>query len=171
MIDVEKTITDNPFVDNLIYYSKFLALNSTIKDEKEALANETPETLKAGEIYIACVEGRTNYELFPSIPAEIIEKYIPQTSNLDILANNISALEAHLKSLSLYERTRVLNNLNKLAQTVYIDHYDIMTNYARNTSDTWLDDNKALYDKCKNSTASYTDLFEILPIYTRKRIL
>lgn len=171
MIEIEKTITDNPFVDNLIYYSKFLALNSTIKDEKEALANETPETLKVGEIYIACVEGRTNYELFPFVPAEIIEKYISQTSNLDILANNVSALEAYLKSLSLYERTKVLNNLNKLAQTVYIDHYDIMTNYARNVSDTWLDDNKALYDKCKNNTASYNDLFEIMPLYTRKRIL
>ena len=171
LIEVEKTITDNPFVDNLIYYSKFLALNSTIKDEKEALANETPETLKVGEIYISCVEGRTNYELFPTIPAEIIEKYIPQTSNLDVLAKSVSAVEAYLNSLSLYERTNTLNNLSKLAQTVYIDHYDIMTNYVKNLPDTWLEDNKVLYDKCKNGSATYTQLFEVLPIYTRKRIL
>lgn len=171
LIEVEKTITDNPFVDNLIYYSKFLALNSTIKDEKEALANETPETLKVGEIYISCVEGRTNYELFPTIPAEIIEKYIAQTSNLDVLAKSVSAVEAYLNSLSLYERTNTLNNLSKLAQTVYIDHYDIMTNYVKNLPDTWLEDNKVLYDKCKNGSATYTQLFEVLPIYTRKRIL
>ena len=35
MIEVEKTITDNPFVDNLIYYSKYLALNCIIKDEDD----------------------------------------------------------------------------------------------------------------------------------------
>ena len=41
MIQVDKTYSDNPFVDELIYYSKILALNSVIKDEEEALENET----------------------------------------------------------------------------------------------------------------------------------
>lgn len=171
MIEVQKTITDNPFVDNLIYYSKFLALNSTIKDEKEALANETPESLKAGDVYIACIEGRAKYEMFKSIPVEVLEKYIKQTSNLDLFASNLTALSSYLNSLGLYQRTNVLNNLSKLAQTVYIDHYDIMTNYVKGLSPTWLDDNKELYDKCKNSTATYDDLFDIIPLYTRKRIL
>ena len=90
MIDVEKTITDNPFVDNLIYYSKLLALNSVVKDQDEVLANETTESLKAGDIYIACIEGTSNYEMFSNIRKEILEKYIQQTSNLDLYVNNPS---------------------------------------------------------------------------------
>ena len=171
MIEVEKTITDNPFVDNLIYYSKYLALNCNIKDEEEALANETPESLKAGDLYIACVEKRAKYEMFESFPEEILEKYIKKTSNLDLLASNLNALTAHLNSYSLYERTKIFNNLSKLAQTVYIDHYDIMVNYVKTLPDTWITDNKDLYDKCIDGTAKYPDLFDVIPEYTRKRIL
>ena len=49
MIEVDKTYSDNPFVDELIYYSKILSLNCVIKDEEEALANETKESLHAGQ--------------------------------------------------------------------------------------------------------------------------
>lgn len=171
MINVEKTITDNPFVDNLIYYSKYLALNCIIKDEDDALSHETPESYKAGETYIACIEGKAKYEMFDAIPEEILEKYITKSTNLDVFANNMSAFSAYLNSLGLHERTVKLNNVSKVAQTVYIDHYDIMTDYVKNLSETWLDDNKELYEKCKDSQAKYYDLFDALPTYTRKRIL
>ena len=171
MIEVEKTITDNPFVDNLIYYTKYLALNCNIKDEDEALANETPESLKAGDVFIACIEGKANYEMFNSIPEDILAKYIKKSTNLDVFASNLSALSAYLNSLSLRDRTIVLNNISKVAQTVYIDHYDIMVNYSKSLPDTWLDDNKELYEKCKNGEAKYYELFDVLPEYTRKRIL
>ena len=75
MIEVDKTYSDNPFVDELIYYSKILSLNCVIKDEEEALANETKESLHAGQTYIACVEGRAKFEMFESFPEEILEKY------------------------------------------------------------------------------------------------
>lgn len=171
MINVEKTITDNPFVDNLIYYSKYLALNCIIKDEDDALSHETPESYKAGETYIACIEGKAKYEMFDTIPEEILEKYITKSTNLDVFANNMSAFSAYLNSLGLHERTVKLNNISKVAQTVYIDHYDIMTDYVKNLPETWLDDNKELYEKCKDSQAKYYDLFDALPAYTRKRIL
>ena len=171
MIDVEKTITDNPFVDNLIYYSKYLALNCIIKDEDDALSHETPESYKAGETYIACIEGKAKYEMFDTIPEEILEKYITKSTNLDVFANNMSAFSAYLNSLGLHERTVKLNNISKVAQTVYIDHYNIMTDYVKNLPETWLDDNKELYEKCKDSQAKYYDLFDALPTYTRKRIL
>ena len=171
MINVEKTITDNPFVDNLIYYSKYLALNCIIKDEDDALSHETPESYKAGETYIACIEGKAKYEMFDAIPEEILEKYITKSTNLDVFANNMSAFSAYMNSLGLHERTVKLNNISKVAQTVYIDHYDIMTDYVKNLPETWLDDNKELYEKCKDSQAKYYDLFDALPTYTRKRIL
>ena len=36
MVIPEKTYTNNPFVDNVIYYAKLLAMNCTVKDEEEA---------------------------------------------------------------------------------------------------------------------------------------
>ena len=43
MVDVTKQYTDNPFTDEMIYYCKMMALNSVVKDEDKALANETKE--------------------------------------------------------------------------------------------------------------------------------
>ena len=116
MIYPEKTYTSNPFVDNLLYYAKFFAINGTVKDEDEALANETKETLQAGDLLIACVEGGVNYELFNSIPKEIIEKYIPVHSNLDLYVESDDALKAHYNSYSLYERTVLSNTIDRIAR-------------------------------------------------------
>jgi hypothetical protein len=107
MIYPEKTYTSNPFVDNILYYAKFFAINGTVKDEEEALANETKETLQAGDILIACVEGCATYEMFKSIPKEIIEKYVSVHSNLDLYVNDNDALRAHYDSYGLYERTEL----------------------------------------------------------------
>lgn len=171
MIIPDKIYTDNPFVDNVIYYAKLLALNCVVKDEEEALSHETKESLSAGEILIACVEGRATYELFPYIPKEILEKYIPQKSNLDLYVENVEALEAHLRSFSDYQRIDLFRKLSNLARTIYIDHYDVMMYYLNNLEDSWLEDNKDLYDKCIMKTADYKDLFDALPYETMKRII
>lgn len=171
MINTDKTFTDNPFVDNVIYYAKYLAMNCSIKDEEEALANETKQTLEDGDILIACVENTSNYEMFKSIPKEIIEKYIPIHSNLDLFVDSEEMLKIHLNHYSLYERTKLLNNLSRIAREVYVDHYLIMTKYIEQIGPTWLDDNKLLYDKCKDGSATYKDLFDIMPTYTKKRII
>lgn len=171
MVEVDRIYTDNPFVDNLFYYTKYIALNCVIKDEDEALQNETPESLNAGSIYIACVEGHAVYEMFDFIPPEILEKYITARSNLDEFAENDGALLAYLDSINLIDRTRTLNRLSKIARTIYIDHYYIMTNYIKSLSPTWATDNKPLYDQCVNETATYKDLLEQLPEYTNERII
>ena len=171
MIQVDKTYSDNPFVDELIYYSKILALNSVIKDEEEALENETVESLKAGEIYIACIEGKARFEMFSSFPEEILEKYISVKSNLDMMVDNIGALAAYLNSLSINDKTKLMSGIDKLARTIYIDHYDIMMNYIEQIGDNWLIDNEELYNKCKSGIATYEDLFDIIPLYTRKRVI
>lgn len=171
MYEIEKTYSENPFVDEMIYYSKILALNSVVKDEEEALKNETPESLKAGELYIQCVEGRAKYEMFESFPEEILEKYIVVKSNIDMMAENEGAFSAYMNSLGLAERTELLKNLSKLANTIYIDHYDIMKNYIDTIGPNWLEENKELYNKCMAGIATYKDLFDLMPKYTTKRIL
>ena len=171
MITPTKTYSSNPFVDNLIYYAKMLALNCTVKHEEEALKNETKETLNAGNTYINCIEKRTTYEMFENIPVSILEKYITRQSNLDLYASNPKSLNAYLNSLSKSERKRLLESISELARNVYIDHYDIMSKYVNESGFGWLEANENLYNKCVNSTADYKDLFDVLPLPTVSRIV
>ena len=171
MIIPEKTYSSNPFVDNIIYYAKLMALNCTVKDEEEALANETKESLYAGDLYIACIENRATYEMFQNVPAEILEKYISYSSNLDIYAKNPKNLKVHLNHYQPMVRNRIYKNLSSLARTVYIDHFDIMADYINEVGTQWLADYSLLYNKCRYGVATYEDLFDELPIQTVMRIL
>ena len=171
MYTVEKIHTDNPFTDNLIYYAKYIALNSVVKDLDEALANETPESLHNGDIYISCVEGHATYEMFTYFPEEILEKYIELSSNLDVLVGSKAAFETYMNGLSSHVRTTLMNKILTLSKTVYIDHYNIIKDYIKSEGPTWLLDNKDVYDKCIEKTATIDDLFNLIPQYTIKRIL
>ena len=170
MIIPEKTITENPFVDNVLYYSKLMAINCTIKDEEEALSQETPESLKRRELLISSIEKTSTYESYQSIPEEILEKYITIKSNLDIYANNIDTFKTHMNSYGVYKRNGILNNLSSLARLIYSSHYEIMMDYLNEINDTWFSDNKELYEKCKSNNATYKDLFNIIPKETMRRI-
>lgn len=171
MITPDKTITDNPFVDNILYYSKLMALNCTVKDEEEALSQETAESLRRRELLISSVEKTSTYEVYPSIPKEILEKYIAVKSNLDLYGESINAIKAHMNSYSVHERTKILNNLSSLARSIYAAHYEIMMSYLDEIGDTWFADNKELYDNCKSLSATYKELFNVLPFKTTCRIL
>lgn len=171
MIEVEKVYSDNPFVDEAIYYSKLLALNCVVKDKDEALESETPDSLKAGDAYIACIEGYANYEMFSSFPQEILEKYIESKSNLDLMVENPNFLQVYLDSFSVYDRQEVLNRISKIAATTYIDHYDIMYDYAMTIGDDWLGKNEDLYNSCVDESATYKTLFEAIPKVTRRTII
>lgn len=171
MITPEKTYTNNPFVDNIIYYSKLLAINCSVKDEDEALANETKESIEKGDILISCVEKTATFELFDSYPKEILEKYIPVDSNLNIFVSNVDALKTYLNTFNQNVKKIYYDNLSEIARNVYMDHYNVMNNYLESVEDTWADDNETLYNNCLGATATYEDLFDIIPKYTRTRIV
>ena len=171
MVIPEKTYTDNPFVDNVIYYAKYLAMNCTVKDEEEAILNETAETLRDGDILISCIESSSTYETFKTIPEVILKKYISVANNLDLYVNNPDTLRIHLSQYNIYDRINMYNRLSAFARKVYIDHYEIMINYIMEVGPSWLDDNEALYNDCVNNIATYDDLFDSIPLYTRKRII
>ena len=171
MITPDKIITDNAFVDNVLYYSKLIALNCTVKDEEEALSQETVESLRRRELLISSVEKTSTYEVYKSIPKEVLEKYISVRSNLDVYAENIDALKSHMNSYGVHVRTKILNELSTLARFVYSSHYEIMTDYFDEIEDTWFTDNEELYNKCKLLSATYKDLFNALPQKTIYRII
>jgi hypothetical protein len=171
MIYPDKTITDNPFVDNVLYYSKLMALNSTVKDKDESLLYETVDSLNRRELLISSVEKTSIYEVYDSIPKEILEKYIEVKSNLDLYAESNNALKAHMNSFGVYDRTKIIGDISELAREVYINHYEIMMYYLDSIPDTWFTDNESLYNKCKSSKATYIDLFSVLPEKTVYRII
>ena len=71
---VSKIYTDNPYVDELVYYTKTLALGTVLKNEQQALAHETYQTVKKSDIYITSVEGTAKFEFFDRFPEEVLEK-------------------------------------------------------------------------------------------------
>ena len=173
MIIPEKIFTDNPFVDNILYYAKLLALNCVVKDTEEALKYETAESAFNGDAYIACIENNARYDIFPMIPKEILEKYIAQKSNLDLYLEDPDALEIYFRTFSDYKRVELFTNISKLCRTIYINHYNIMKNYLKtnNNNYTWLSDNEELYNKCILKTVNYEEVYGKLPLITVRRIL
>ena len=66
------TNTDNPYIDNLVYYTKIFALNTVLKDMNAAAEHETLETIRESDIYIHCIEHTAIFDYFEFFPAEVI---------------------------------------------------------------------------------------------------
>ena len=173
MIIPEKIYTDNPFVDNIIYNTKYIAMNCTVKDDDEAINNETAESIRNGDALISSIEETANYYTYTKIPKEILEKYIKKDTNLNLFIEDIEYLNTYLSSLNKNEKNILINKINKTARNVYMDHYTIMVHYVNKIGINWATDNEELYTQCINKTINCTDeeLFNIIPKYTLKRII
>ena len=68
----QKTFTENPFIDLILYNAKILAYNCVVKDENEANLNETEDSFKRADLYISCLENHVALGLFPNIPVEFL---------------------------------------------------------------------------------------------------
>lgn len=71
---VERIYTENPFVDEIVYTTKILAMGTVLKNEQEALKNETLESLSNAELYISSVDGTAGYQSFTRPSREILTK-------------------------------------------------------------------------------------------------
>ena len=65
--EIKKIYTDNPYVDELVYYAKLLGMGTVLKMQQLADDNETANSLKLSDLYIACIEKTAILELFPSV--------------------------------------------------------------------------------------------------------
>lgn len=120
MKKIEKVLTDNPFVDELVYYTKLLAINAVIKNEEEATKYETIESIKASDIYIACREGWARFDMF------IYDKKFLQLH---------TALTGDFLEMCVKDNTRIPENLRpkllELKIEEYIDNYEELNTYYR----------------------------------------
>lgn len=84
----DKVYSENPFVDELIYYVKLIAPGCIIKNETEADNAETVDSLRDADLYIACYEGRATFELFSEFPREVIRMARVPEAILDACAKD-----------------------------------------------------------------------------------
>lgn len=86
----DKIFTDNPFIDELVYFTKTIAVNAVIKDCDKADAAETIESLKAADLYIACRENKVKFDsfvyeyedLYTILPPTIIEQCVRDNNRI-----------------------------------------------------------------------------------------
>lgn len=118
-LSFEKVLTENPFVDELVYYTKILGYGTVLKDEQQALAAETKDSLSAGELYVACCEGKVTYELVP-ITKEALVGTTLDPSMYDFYLENPDRIPENFKDI-----------VHKNAVQVYINNYEEQNSYYR----------------------------------------
>lgn len=117
----EKIFTDNPFIDELIYFTKTIAVNAVIKDADKADENETVESLKAADLYIACRENRARFEQFEYDLEFLQETFILPPAIIEECARDNTRIPQQYREQLL--KKKVEN---------YIRDYTETNNYYRN---------------------------------------
>lgn len=118
--EANKTYTDNPFVDLLLYYSKILAFGAVIKNQENANLKETAESMSNGDILIACMEGSEIFDLFDYDEEQL--RSVGITDN-DLIADCIK----DKNKIPVEYR----DALKKLGAKKFLDNYTEYNNYYR----------------------------------------
>jgi len=84
------TNTDNPYIDNLVYYTKIFALDTVLKDLNAAVEHETLSTIRMSDIYIHCIEHTAIFDYFDFFPAEVI------SAAFSFIGMDVKATRSHI---------------------------------------------------------------------------
>lgn len=136
-INIKKVYSDNPYVDEMVYYTMLLGLDTVLKLSDRADKYETLDTLKKAGTYMACVEGTAvlrSFSEFPFNPADIAAgKGSPLTSTLDadgrpygaglspVTAKEISMFPERVFKLSKEKQQAVLDAMVIYYQENYVE--------------------------------------------------
>ena len=132
-IEINKVYSDNPYVDELVYYTMQLGLDTTLKLQQQADAYETLDIIKKADIYIACIEGHVMLKQFDYFPYEVL------TSTTDAdgrpygagLPNNIAKIIS-LNPAKAYELSKEAQDRVVSAMKIwYPEHYEEENTYYR----------------------------------------
>ena len=145
---IDKIYTDNPYIDELVYYTKILAANTVLKMQDAADKYETEESLREAGLLIACKEGTATLELFPNITktalnnAGIFDDYdvlLYMTNTNKIPADKRKAItDAMVKEyIDTYEEKntyyRMLHGLPAIGDEDYVEDWEIPDGVIINT--------------------------------------
>lgn len=132
-INFKKVYSDNPYVDELVYYTMQLGIYTTLKLKQKADDNETLEILKKAGTYIACIEGNAVLGLFDYFPFEVLTSTIdsdgrPYGAGLPTnLATSIVINPKNIFNLSKEAQNDVLNAM----KIWYVENYIEENEYYR----------------------------------------
>ena len=119
--EIKKIYTDNPYVDEMVYYTKLMGLDTVLKLQNLADSCETVESLKRADLYIACMEGTAIFEIFPSVSVSALQSagiITPELVKRCLLDKN---------NVPLDKRDAV----TKALVTEYIENYEELNMYYR----------------------------------------
>lgn len=119
---IQKIITDNiPLLDEIVYYTKLLGIDTILKDGDLALANETEVSMKNADNYIACMDGKASIYMFDYSKEDLINSGIVETDpNMNRYLSN-----------SDYIPEEVQTKLLKILVERTINDYEEKNNYYR----------------------------------------
>ena len=109
-LDITKKYTDNPFLDNLIYYVQQIAYSCILKDESVALANETDESSAAAEKFIYSKDGSGTFTMYKYTEEMMVEAGVPNAYIKPYLTNLRDVPEKYQKVLVEIARKKIIDN-------------------------------------------------------------
>lgn len=162
MAEVEKILTDTPYLDELVYCIKLLTLDTVLKNQTEADEAETLESSKAANLYLACKDDVVLFDELPITLAMLQESSI-DPSNYDSYLLDYNNIPQNEK-----------NELMAIAKRTIIQNYEELNNYYRNLAGLpnigdpgikltdWEFGNNIIIDKSKYIHEMNNDEIEIL---------
>lgn len=136
--EIKKTYTDNPYVDEMVYYTKLMGIDTVLKLQNLADNCETVDSIKRADLYIACMEGTAIFEIFPNVTASALQAagiIVPETVKRCLLDKSnvpIDKRDAVTKALVAeyienYEELnmyyRALNGLPPIGREDYVEDW------------------------------------------------
>lgn len=119
--EINKVYTENPYVDEMVYYTKKLGMETVLKLKDLADNSETVESLRNGDLYISCIEGTAILEIFPKITKSALKAAgIIDPVNVELCINN-------RENIPMNKRDAV----TKALVAEYIENYEELNPYYR----------------------------------------
>lgn len=119
--EINKVYTENPYVDEMVYYTKKLGIETVLKLKDLADNSETVESLRNGGLYISCIEGTAIFEIFPKVTQAAL------TAAGIIDPETVKACLRDKDNVPLNRRDAV----TKAMVTDYIENYEELNPYYR----------------------------------------
>lgn len=127
-LKIDKIYTENPYVDELVYYTKLLGVDTILKNETDAVKNETLESIKAADIMIACRENVIRYWRFND---DILYKYINENVLRDVCGiTSAFEIDSYMVDLTKIPE-KYHDTLTEYLKECYLNDYVELNNYYR----------------------------------------
>lgn len=119
--EISKVYTENPYVDEMVYYTRLMSMDTVLKMQQQADNAETAESLRNGNLFISCVEGTAIFEIFPYVTRDAL------TAAGIILPSYVAACLKDKNNVKPSDRPAV----TKAMMADYIEKYDELNPYYR----------------------------------------